>query len=41
MITILSIASLMMLPLIAGAITFIYSIEATKDVGNDPSRDID
>lgn len=40
MITILTIGLLMMLPMIGGAITFVYSIEATKDIGNDPSRDI-
>jgi len=39
MITILCIGSLMMLPIIGGGITFYYSVETTKDVGNDSSRD--
>jgi hypothetical protein len=39
MITILCIGSLMMFPIIGGGITFYYSVETTKDVRDDSSRD--
>jgi len=35
MITVLCIGFLMMLPMIAGGVTFYYSVETTKDIGND------
>jgi hypothetical protein len=35
MLTILCIGSLMMLPIIAGGITFYYSAETTKNVGKE------
>jgi len=35
MLEIIAIGTLMMLPMIAGGITFVYSYSVTKDIGNE------